>query len=61
MAVTLTGTNFVAGATVVNVNGADATATNVVVVSPTSLTASFVLDQCSRWGPHGHGHDRRRN
>ncbi len=44
VSVTLTGTNFVAGATVVNVNGAGATATNVVVGSPTSLTASVVLD-----------------
>ena len=59
---TLTGTNFVAGATVVNVSGADATATNVVVVSPTSLTASFrARSSCSPWGPYGHGHDRRRN
>ena len=50
VAVTLTGTNFVAGATVVNVSGADATATNVVVVSPTSLTASFVLDPVAAVG-----------
>ena len=45
--VTLTGTNFVVGATVVNVSGADATATNVVVVSPTSPTASVVLDRAA--------------
>ena len=44
VAVTLTGTNFVAGATVVNVSGADVTASNVVVVNPTSLTASVVID-----------------
>ena len=50
VAVTLTGTNFVAGATVVNVSGADATATNVVVVSPTSLTASVVLDPAAAVG-----------
>ena len=50
MAVTLTGTNFVAGATVVNVSGADATASNVVVVSPTSLTASVVLDPAAAVG-----------
>ena len=62
VAVTLTGTNFVAGATVVNVSGADATATNVVVVSPTSLTASVVIDPAAAGGsPHGDGHDRRRN
>ena len=62
VAVTLTGTNFVAGATVVNVSGADATATNVVVVSPTSLTASVVIDPAAAaGGPYGHGHDRRRN
>ena len=50
VAVTLTGTNFVAGATVVNVSGADVTATNVVVVSPTSLTASVVLDPAAAVG-----------
>jgi hypothetical protein len=50
VAVTLTGTNFVAGATVVNVSGADATASNVVVVSPTSLTASVVIDPAAAVG-----------
>ena len=50
VAVTLTGTNFVAGATVVNVSGADATASNVVVVSPTSLTASVVIDATAAGG-----------
>ena len=50
VAVTLTGTNFVAGATVVNVSGADATASNVVVVSPTSLTASVVIDPVAAGG-----------
>ena len=44
MAVTLTGTNFVVGATTVNVAGGGVTVANVVVGSSTSLTASFVLD-----------------
>ena len=43
IAVTLTGTNFVVGATTVNVS-ADVTVANVAVTSSTSLTASFVLD-----------------
>ena len=51
VAVTLTGTNFVAGATTVNVSGAGVTVTNVVVGSPTSLTASFVLDLAAAAGP----------
>ena len=51
VAVTLTGTNFVAGATAVNVSGAGVTATNVVVGSPTSLTASFVLDPAAALVP----------
>ena len=42
--VTLTGTNFVAGTTTVTVAGGGVTATNVIVGSGTSLTASFVLD-----------------
>ena len=44
MAVTLTGTNFVAGATTVAVGGGGVTVTNVTVGSGTSLTANFVLD-----------------
>ena len=61
MTVTLTGTNFVAGATVVNVDGAGATASDVVVVNPTSLTASVVLDPTAAAGAaHGHGQDARR-
>ena len=44
VAVTLTGTNFVVGATTVNVGGGGVTVNNVVVGSSTSLTANFVLD-----------------
>ena len=44
VAVTLTGTNFVIGATTVSVSGAGVTVNSVVVGSTTSLTASFVLD-----------------
>ncbi len=44
VAVTLTGTNFVVGATTVNVGGGGVTVNDVVVGSSTSLTASFVLD-----------------
>ena len=44
VAVTLTGTNFIAGATTVTVGGSGVTVTNVTVGSETSLTANFVLD-----------------
>ena len=44
MAVTLTGTNFVVGATTVAVAGAGVTVTNVAVSSSASLTANFALD-----------------
>ena len=50
MAVTLTGTNFVVGATTVNVAGGDVTVNNVVVGSSTSLTANFVLALASPGG-----------
>ena len=50
MAVTLTGTDFVAGATTVNVSGAGVTVNNVVVGSTTSLAASFVLDAAAATG-----------
>ena len=50
VAVTLTGTNFVVGATTVNVAGGGVTVTNVVVGSATSLTASFVLDPAAADG-----------
>jgi hypothetical protein len=43
VAVTLTGTNFVLGATTVNVSGAGVTVTNVIAGSSTSLTATFAL------------------
>jgi hypothetical protein len=50
VAVTLTGTNFVVGATAVAVAGGDVTATDVVVGSSTSLTANFALDLTSPGG-----------
>ena len=62
VAVTLTGTNFVVGATTVAVSGGGVTVTNVVVGSSTSLTANFVLDPAAAdWSPHGDGHDGRRD
>ena len=61
MAVTLTGTNFVVGATTVNVGGGGVTVNTVVVGSRTSLTANFVLDWPRRRSPHGDGHDGRRD
>ncbi len=51
VAVTLTGTNFVAGATTVTVSGGGVTVTNVIVSSATSLTANFVLDPAAAEGP----------
>ena len=50
VAVTLTGTNFVVGATTVTVSGGGVTVTNVVVGSSTSLTANFVLDPAAATG-----------
>ena len=50
VAVTLTGTNFVVGATTVNVSGGGVTVNNVVVGSSTSLTANFVLDPAAATG-----------
>ena len=49
VAVTLTGTNFVAPATVA-VSGAGVTAGAVVVGGPTSLTTSFVIDAAAAVG-----------
>ena len=49
-AVTLSATNFVVGATTVNV-GAGMTVTDVVVGGTTSLTANFVLDPAAAAGP----------
>ena len=51
VAVTLTGTNFVVGATTVTVSGSGVTVTNVVVGSSTSLTANFVLDPAAATVP----------
>ena len=51
VAVTLTGTNFIEGGTIVNVSGASVTVTGVTVSSRTSLTASFVLDPTAAAGP----------
>ena len=51
MAVTLTGTNFVVGATTVAVAGGGVTVNSVVVGSSTSLTANFVLDPAAGVGP----------
>ena len=51
VAVTLTGTNFVVGATTVAVGGSGAMVTSVVVSSTTSLTATFVLDAAAAEGP----------
>jgi hypothetical protein len=48
--VTLTGTNFVVGATTVNVSGAGVTVTTVAVGNTTGLTAIFVLDPTAAAG-----------
>ena len=50
VAVTLTGTNFVVGATTVTVSGAGVTVNTVVVAARTSLTANFVLDPAAATG-----------
>jgi hypothetical protein len=50
VAVTLTGTNFVVGATTVNIGGGGVTVTNVVVSAAASLTANFVLDPAAAVG-----------
>lgn len=44
MAVLLTGSNFVSGATAVALSGTGVTVNNVVVTSATTLTATFVID-----------------
>ncbi len=51
VAVTLTGTNFVVGATTVNVSGTGVTVANVVVGNTTSLTANFLIDPTAAGGP----------
>ncbi len=50
VAVTLTGTNFVVGATTVTVSGGGVTVNNVVVGSTTSLTANIVIDPAAATG-----------
>ena len=60
VAVTLTGTNFVVGATTVNVGGGGVTVNDVVVGSSTLLTASFVLDSTTSRSPRSDGQDSRR-
>jgi hypothetical protein len=47
--VTLTGSRFIAGATV-NVSGAGVVATNVVVTSPTSISANLVINSSAAVG-----------
>jgi hypothetical protein len=49
--VTLTGTNFIAGATVA-VSGAGVTVSGVSVVSPTTITATFTLSATATLGAH---------
>ena len=49
--VTLTGTNFVSAATI-NIAGTGVSATNVTVVSATSITASFVIGPSATTGAH---------
>ena len=59
-AVTLTGTNFVVGATTVAVAGGGVTVNNIVVGSATSLTADFVIGAAAAVGrTRGDGDDRR--
>src|SRR6185503_6543286 len=50
VAVALTGTNFVVGATTVAVAGGGVTVNTVVVGSTTSLTANFALDLAAAAG-----------
>ena len=50
--VTLTGTNFIVGATTVTVNSGGVSAANVVVTSATSLTADIVMTAAAVLGAH---------
>ena len=52
VAVTMTGTNFVVGATTVTVSSGGVTAANVVVSSATSLTVNIVIDVAATPGAH---------
>jgi YVTN family beta-propeller protein len=51
--VTLTGSNFVIGATAITVSGTGVTVTSVVVSDPTSLTAGFIVDPSAPAGARG--------
>ena len=48
---TLTGTNFTAGSQV-GLQGAGLTQTNIVVVSPTQITATYNISSGVATGPH---------
>ncbi len=62
VAVTLTGTNFIAGATTVAVAGGGVTVNSLVVGSSTSLTRQLCArSDGSDRSPHGDGHDGRRD
>ena len=72
VAVTLTGTGFVVGATTVTVGGGGVTVTAVgggdVSVIAVTVISTYVADRQLRdrfdrsgWSPHGDGHDRRRD
>ena len=49
--VTLTGTNFAAGTTTVALGGSGVTVANVNVITPTSLTADFLISGAAALGP----------
>jgi hypothetical protein len=49
--VTLTGTNFTAGSQV-RLQGSGLTQTNIVVVSPTQITATYKISASAATGPH---------
>ena len=61
MAVTLTGTNFVVGATTVTVAGGGVTVNNVVVGSSDVADRQLRARSGRCWSPHGDGHDGRRD
>ena len=62
VAVTLTGTNFVVGATTVNVSGGGVTVNNVVVGGSNLADRQLrARSGRSNWCPYGDGHDRRRD
>ncbi len=50
VSVTLTGSNFVSGATTITVSGTGVTVTNTSVQNSTALTASFVINQSAPTG-----------